>query len=59
MGDKLNERPIPCPFCGDRAEIIQVDEHEYFIRCKNGCVEQSRLYKTMGQAVKDWNRRKV
>ena len=57
MGKQLIERLVPCPYCGDRAEIIQVDAHEYFVRCKNGCVEQCKLYPTIGEAIKKWNRR--
>ena len=56
--EEVKEPPIPCPYCGDKAEIVEVDVHEYFIRCKSGCVEQCKLYKTKGQAIKAWNRRK-
>ena len=56
MGYKLKENPSRCPFCGDKPEIVEVD-NEYFIRCKSGCVEQCRLYKTKGLAIKKWNRR--
>ena len=57
MGGQLIDRIIPCPYCGGRAEVIQVEKYEYYVRCKNACVEQCKLYPTPGEAIKKWNRR--
>ena len=53
-----NEELKPCPFCGGKAELIDVGRYEWFIKCRRGCVEQTHVYKAKSSAVKAWNRRK-
>ena len=57
-----SEELKPCPFCGGKAELIDVGRYEgryeWFIKCRRGCVEQSHIYKAKSSAVKAWNRRK-
>ena len=49
----------PCPFCGGKAVILYAGKYECFIRCRRGCVEQTKLYKSKRSAIKAWNRRKA
>lgn len=51
-----------CPFCGGKAELIMLslaqNEHEYYVRCKKKCAEQSKVYSSRRTAITAWNRRK-
>lgn len=49
----------PCPFCGGKAELIDLGHGECFIKCHRGCVEQSHVYKAKSSAINAWNRRKA
>jgi len=54
----MNKEMKPCPFCGGKAVLLKTSKYECFIQCNRKCVEQTRLYKTEGSAIKAWNRRK-
>ena len=51
----------PCPFCGNKAEIINTGNHFprvfYRIVCYSFCTMQGKLYDTKEEAVEAWNRR--
>lgn len=49
----------PCPFCGGEAEFVYLEayENEGYIVCKNGCIEQRKIYNSTGEAIEAWNRR--
>lgn len=56
------EKLKPCPFCGGEAELIDIGcpvygEGRYYVVCKTGCVEQTRMWATKQTAIKRWNRR--
>ena len=46
----------PCPFCGREAVLMDAF-HDYYVRCRHGCVEQSNIYRAPGTAIKNWNKR--
>lgn len=49
----------PCPLCGRKPEVVELDKRNYFIRCGSRyCVEQRHCYVSRAAAVKAWNRRK-
>lgn len=49
----------PCPFCGGEAEIVDLECYgaRYYVKCTNGCVEQSGLYGEKAKAINLWNKR--
>lgn len=57
-----NENLLPCPICGDKAELIEQKHREYpstfYVTCKRRCVRQYDRATDIG-AVRDWNMRKV
>lgn len=47
-----------CPFCGAPASFVDCEiPPRWFVRCQNGCCEQSNLYLSRESAAKEWNRR--
>ena len=50
----------PCPFCVNKAELIEQKHREYsgtfYVRCKGYCIKQ-RDFKDADRAVEHWNRR--
>lgn len=50
----------PCPFCGNKAELIEQKHREYpstfYVRCKGYCIKQHD-FKDADRSVEHWNRR--
>ena len=61
MTDSQMDAPelLPCPFCGERAEIWRAHEgRTAWIACMGKCsVLVSKEYKTDAEAIAAWNRR--
>lgn len=57
-----NEQLMPCPFCGERAHIIQhvfiTCGETYGVKCDSCNAQGYQFYRTMGEAVAAWNTRK-
>lgn len=55
-----NEQLMPCPFCGERAYIVQhhyiTAGEAYGVRCFCGA-QSDQFFETMGEAVAAWNTR--
>jgi len=50
----------PCPFCGGEASYEDLGiAPRFYVKCNNGCVEQSGLYLRKEEAAKAWNRRPI
>lgn len=53
---------LPCPFCGGKAEYIEVKNlidygSDYYVRCTACQLETFKAYSTKALARKYWNRR--
>ena len=49
----------PCPFCGGEAKIVRLftsTRYDCFVKCTK-CDNESGLYTSKQNAVKEWNRR--
>ena len=56
---EFEEKPLPCPFCGGKAEIdstIHQGSYYYFVKCKN-CHMSSISCLMKDEAIAAWNRR--
>ena len=49
--------PLRCPFCGGKAEVHDLGNMGYFVKCPKCEVNQDKLYKQRCDAVKAWNKR--
>ena len=50
--------PLPCPFCGGKAEVNDLGDFGFFVKCSECEVNQDKVYKQRCDAIKAWNRRK-
>ena len=58
-----NDKLLPCPFCGEKAETTFICDGKYNqIKCKTPkCimnVDMSAFYKSKEEAIEQWNTRK-
>lgn len=52
-----DEKPLPCPFCGGNASVIEVMNYTAVaVRC-DSCHATSGNYDTKAEAIAAWNRR--
>lgn len=47
----------PCPFCGGKAELIELSKRDYYVQCRKCKVEQGKVYRAKQTAIKAWSRR--
>ena len=58
--EAVEEKPLPCPFCGSEVEIGQLNSSEYYIQCtKSGCAVKpvTKTYNSKNEVIAAWNRR--
>lgn len=57
---EAEEKPLPCPFCGAEAEVVEASRlvmpRGTFVQCKN-CWAFVAGFKTKTEAIAAWNRR--
>lgn len=58
MASDCRQELKPCPFCGGKAILIELEYSKAkFAKCENHCCEQSLIYQTKAEAIEAWNRR--
>jgi len=58
MSKPIDQELLPCPFCGDKAEVYEVADGQCYVACVNDeCNGQNGYESSMADAVKRWNRR--
>jgi len=56
MSDKLTDLK-PCPFCGSKAELLNMGEDfPHIVVCTN-CGSAGATYETEQEAIEAWNKR--
>lgn len=50
------EKPLPCPFCGEDGRITELKEGGFRAFCWK-CLSASSAYSTKAEAIAAWNRR--
>ncbi len=59
----MTERIKPCPFCGQAGEVVECEEHGYFVRCADvqwHCNSRPQVWNTGNDrqlAIDAWNTR--